>query len=407
MKNLVLQDINIFQSEAFIKGTVAVEEGCISAFTASVSSDSGNVFKFDNAFVFPGFADVHVHLREPGFSYKETIEAGTAAAAAGGYTAVCSMPNLDPVPDCREHLQKQLDMIRRGAKVRVLPYGAITVGEKGEKLADMDAMAADVVAFSDDGKGVQSTEMMRAAMIKAKSLNKLIVAHCEDESYLPSPESEWRQLERDLQLVRETGCGYHMCHMSTRQSLELIRKAKAEGLDVTCETAPHYLLLDNSMIEDDGRFKMNPPIGTAEDREALLQGLKDGVIDMIATDHAPHSAEEKSRGFAGSLNGITGLEAAFPALYTGLVESGIITLTKLIELMSINPRKRFGIPGEFAVHKPADFTVFDLSEEYYVNSNTFLSKGKSTPFDGMAVRGKCLMTVCDGRIVWMSEDIKK
>ncbi len=407
MKSFVLQDINIFQSEAFIKGNVAVEEGCISAFGTSVSSDSGNVFKFDNAFVFPGFADVHVHLREPGFSYKETIEDGTAAAAAGGYTAVCSMPNLDPVPDCMENLEKQLVIIRKGAKVKVLPYGAITVGEKGEKLADMDAMAADVVAFSDDGKGVQNTEMMRAAMLRAKSLNKLIVAHCEDESYLPSPESEWRQLERDLELVRETGCGYHMCHMSTRQSLELMAKAKKEGLNVTCETAPHYLLLNSSMIQDHGRFKMNPPIGTEEDRLALLQGLKDGVIDMIATDHAPHSKEEKSRGFAGSLNGITGLETAFAVLYTGLVETGHITLTKLVEVMSINPRKRFGISGDFAVGKPADFTVFDLSNEYYVNSETFLSKGKSTPFDGMKVKGKCLMTVCDGRVVWMSEDIKK
>ncbi len=407
MKNFVLQDINIFQSEAFIKGNVAVEEGCISAFTASVSSDSGNVFKFDNAFIFPGFADVHVHLREPGFSYKETIEAGTAAAAAGGYTAVCSMPNLNPVPDCMEHLQPQLDLIEKGAKVKVLPYGAITVGELGEKLADMDAMAAHVVAFSDDGKGVQSTEMMRAAMIRAKSLNKLIVAHCEDESYLPSPESEWRQLERDLQLVREIGCGYHMCHMSTRRSLELIRKAKSEGLDVTCETAPHYLIFDNTMIQDHGRFKMNPPIGTPEDREALLQGLQDGTIDMIATDHAPHSEEEKSRGFAGSLNGITGLEVAFPALYTGLVETGIITLTKLIEFMSINPRKRFGIPGKFAAGELADFTVFDLNEEYYVNGDAFLSKGKCTPFEGMAVKGKCLMTVCDGRIAWMNEAIKK
>ena len=407
MKNFVLQDINIFQSEAFIKGNVAVEEGCISAFAASVCSEGGNVFKFDNAFVFPGFADVHVHLREPGFSYKETIEAGTAAAAAGGYTAVCSMPNLNPVPDCMEHLQPQLDLIEKGAKVKVLPYGAITVGELGEKLADMDAMAAHVVAFSDDGKGVQSTEMMRAAMIRAKSLNKLIVAHCEDESYLPSPESEWRQLERDLQLVREIGCGYHMCHMSTRQSLELIRKAKSEGLDVTCETAPHYLIFDNTMIQDHGRFKMNPPIGTPEDREALLQGLQDGTIDMIATDHAPHSKEEKSRGFAGSLNGITGLEVAFPALYTGLVETGIITLTKLIEFMSINPRKRFGIPGKFAAGELADFTVFDLNEEYYVNGDAFLSKGKCTPFEGMAVKGKCLMTVCDGRIAWMNEAIKK
>ncbi len=405
MKSFVLQDVNIYQSGAFVKGSVAVEKGCVFALGTGVSV-GGNVSKFNNAYVFPGFADVHVHLREPGFSYKETIAAGSMAAAAGGYTAVCSMPNLDPVPDSREHLEHQLELIDRDAVVRVLPYGAITVGEKGQQLSDMDGLSADVVAFSDDGKGVQSDEIMRAAMLRARSLGKMIVAHCEDESYLPSAESEWRQLERDLRLVRETGCAYHMCHMSTRQSLELMARAKKEGLDVTCETAPHYLLLDSSMVKDHGRFKMNPPIGSPEDREALLQGLKDGTIDMIATDHAPHSPEEKSRGFADSLNGITGLEAAFPALYTGLVLGGHITLTRLIELLSINPRKRFAIPGKFSQGEPADFTVFDLDDEYDVDPEKFLSKGKCTPFDGMAVRGRCLMTVCSGQVIWVDDAVK-
>ena len=300
---------------------------------------------FSNCYILPGFADVHVHLREPGFLYKETIQTGTMAAAAGGFTDIFSMPNLDPCPDSREHLQVQLDAIRKDAKVHVYPYGAITVGEKGEQLADLRAMASDVIAFTDDGKGVASEDYMRQAMKQAKELGRIIVAHCEDESYpKESSESEWKQLKRDIRLVRETGCSYHVCHISTRESVELVRSAKAEGLDITCETAPHYLVLSRDDIEDHGRFKMNPPIKGKEDQVALLEALRDGTIDMIATDHAPHSAEEKAKGFSGSAFGIVGMETAFPVLYTHLVTKGKLTLQELIKLMHTNPRKRFGLP---------------------------------------------------------------
>ena len=396
------------------KQTVVVENG-----TAKVipSSASDSVCGSDNYIIFPGFADVHVHLREPGFSYKETIHSGTSAAAHGGYTAVCAMPNINPTPDSEEHLKVQLDAIRKSAAIKVYPYGAVTVGEKGETLSDMDEIANDVIAFSDDGKGVQSEQMMRSAMMKSKSLGKIICAHCEDDSMLHGgyihagkyaklhghkgicSESEWKPIERDLRLVKETGCSYHVCHVSCKESVELIRKAKKDGLDVTCETAPHYLLLDDSMLEEDGRFKMNPPLRDRSDREALTEGIKDGTIDMIATDHAPHSEEEKSHGLKDSLNGIVGLETAFPVLYTELVMNNVISLQKLVELMSLNPRKRFNIPLS-----DNDFTVFDLKNKYNVNSAEFLSMGRSTPFDGREVVGKCVMTVCDGRIVWKLTD---
>ncbi len=364
--------------------------------------------------LFPGFCDVHVHFREPGFSYKETIATGSAAAARGGYTAVCAMPNLDPVPDSAGTLAVQREIIRRDARVHVYPYGAITAGEKGERLAEMEAMAPYVAAFSDDGRGVQSEDMMRAAMVKAKSLGKIIAAHCEDNALLdggyihagdyarahghrgiPS-ESEWRQIERDLRLARETGCAYHVCHISTRESVALIRRAKAEGVDVTCETAPHYLLLDENDMQEDGRFKMNPPLRAKEDREALLEGLCDGTVDMIATDHAPHSEPEKSRGLAGSAMGVVGLETAFPMLYTYLVRPGVITLEKLVALLAENPRRRFGIPiGE-------DFSVWELSRPYTVDPAAFASRGRATPFAGRRAYGSCRLTVCDGRVVYQS-----
>ncbi len=369
-------------------------------------------------YVFPGFVDVHVHLREPGFSYKETIRTGTLAAARGGFAHVCAMPNLNPVPDGEENLKQELDLIGRGALVKVYPYGAITAGELGKRLSAMEEISGRVVAFSDDGRGVQSEELMRAAMLKAKKLGKIIAAHCEDETYingikahsesgaapnsscgLPA-ESEWRQLERDLRLVRETGCAYHMCHVSTKESVALLRRAKAEGLDVTCETAPHYLMLDDKDIKDEGRFKMNPPIRSEEDRLALIEGIADGTIDMIATDHAPHAEKEKSGGLAGSLNGVVGLETAFPVLYTGLVKTGIIGLGALIDLLHTNPSERFEIGAGIAPGKPADFTVFDLREEYTVAPEEFASMGRSTPFEGMRVWGKCLMTVVDGKTVW-------
>ena len=362
---------------------------------------------FSNCYILPGFTDVHVHLREPGFLYKETIETGTMAAAAGGFTDIFSMPNLNPCPDSRQHLQVQLDAIKKDAKVRVYPYGAITVGEKGERLADLKELAPDVIAFTDDGKGVANEEYMRQAMKTAKKLGKIIVAHCEDESYpKDSPESEWKQLERDIALVRETGCSYHVCHISTKKSVELVRAAKAEGLDITCETAPHYLVLSRENIEDHGRFKMNPPIKGEKDKEALLEALRDGTIDMIATDHAPHSEEEKAKGFPGSAFGIVGMETAFPVLYTHLVAKGRMTLQELIKLLDVNPRKRFGLPinrggltEELKKANPS-FAVWDLEQAYTIDSQNFQSKGKSCPFEGWKVRGKCLLTAVDGKTVW-------
>ena len=387
-------------------------------FSFSCSADSRNLPRqLHGLTIFPGFADVHVHFREPGFSYKETIASGSRAAARGGYAAVCAMPNLNPVPDSLEHLEPQLEAIRRDAAIRVLPYGAITMGEKGEMLSDMDALAGHVCAFSDDGRGVQSDDMMRAAMMKAKSLGKLIAAHCEVNSLLNGgcihdgeyarahghrgicSESEWRQIERDLNLVRETGCGYHVCHISTKESVALIRRAKAEGLDVSCETGPHYLLMDDSMLEEHGRFKMNPPVRDIRDREALIEGLCDGTIDMIATDHAPHSAEEKSRGLAGSLMGVVGIETAFPLLYTYLVKRGIITLEKLVELMHGNPCRRFGI--ELPMEE--NFTAFDLEAEYAIDPAEFLSMGRATPFAGWSVHGRCKLTVAGGKLAYAED----
>ncbi len=367
----------------------------------------------DGIAVFPGFCDVHVHLREPGFSYKETIGTGTRACARGGYTDVCAMPNLNPVPDSPEHLELQLELIRNDAVIGVHPYGAITVGQLGETMADLSGMAENVIAFSDDGRGVQSEEMMREAMKKAKALGKMIVAHCEDNALLFGgyihdgdyakahghkgicSESEWGPIARDLKLAEEIGCAYHVCHISTKESVALIREAKARGVDVTCETAPHYLLMNDSMLQEDGRFKMNPPIRSEEDRLALIEGIKDGTIDMIATDHAPHGAEEKAKGLAGSAMGVVGIETAFATAYTGLVKTGIITLEKLIQLLSDNPRKRFGLPVK-------GYTVWDLNQEYEVDPEEFLSKGRATPFAGEKVFGKCLLTVCGDKVVYNS-----
>ena len=362
--------------------------------------------------VFPGFCDVHVHFREPGFSYKETITTGSRAAARGGYTDVCTMPNLNPVPDSVDHLASQLKLIEQQACIHVYPYGSITVGQQGEQLSDLEGMAEKVIAFSDDGKGVQSNEMMAAAMKRAKALNKIIVAHCEvnellrggyihDGQYAAEhghagicSASEYEQIARDLKLVEQIGCKYHVCHISTKESVDLIRKAKARGVDVTCETGPHYLVMDETMLQEDGRFKMNPPLRSPEDRQALVEGVVDGTIDMIATDHAPHSAEEKSRGLAGSAFGIVGIETAFPILYTHLVEQGIITLEKLVELLTAAPRKRFGInPG-------CNYTLWDLEQEFTVDPREFISKGKAQPFTGWKLKGRCMLTVCDGKVAY-------
>lgn len=388
----------------------------IRAFAEKFLADGGLLSAVENYIIVPGLCDVHVHFREPGFSYKETIASGSAAAAHGGYTAVCTMPNLDPVPDSAEHLQVQLDAIKRGAAIKVLPYGAITVGEKGERLADMEAMSDKVCAFSDDGKGVQNDEMMREAMTAAKRLGKIIAAHCEDNSLLfggyihdgeyakahghrgISSASEYKQIERDLRLAEETGCAYHVCHISTKESVELIRQAKARGVDVTCETAPHYLVLCDEDMQEDGRFKMNPPLRSREDKKALIEGIKDGTIDMMATDHAPHSAEEKGRGLEKSLMGVVGLETAFPVLYTELVTKNIITLDRLVELMSFKPKERFGIDTN------NDFAVFDISEAYKIDPEDFLSMGRATPFAGREVFGRCLLTVHNGKVVYKAED---
>ncbi len=381
----------------------------------SLMSTPNGVLPFvcDSFLILPGFCDVHVHFREPGFSYKETIATGSRAAAAGGYTAVCTMPNLSPPPDCKESLDLQLRLIEATACIHVYPYATITVGQKGEALSDMDAMAKDACAFSDDGRGVQSDDMMRAAMQKAKALGKMIVAHCEVNSLLRGgyihdgeyarthghrgicSESEYAQIERDLRLAKEIGCPYHVCHISTKESVGLIRRAKAEGVDVTCETAPHYLVMCDEDLQEDGRFKMNPPLRAKADQEALLQGVLDGTIDMIATDHAPHSAEEKSKGLAGSAFGIVGLETAFAVLYTHLVKEGILSLEHLCRLLCDNPRKRFGIPKS-----DKDYTVFEIATPYTVDTDTFQSMGKSTPFAGATLYGKCVCTVCDGKTVY-------
>lgn len=372
----------------------------------------GFLSDFNKLCIFPAFCDVHVHFREPGFSYKETIRTGSLAAARGGYTDVCTMPNLNPVPDSAENIKEQIKIIERDAAVRVHPYAAITVGEKGETLTNMKALAPYCIAFSDDGRGVQSEDMMRAAMLKAKALGKIIAAHCEDNSllcggYIHKGEyarlhghkgicsaSEWKPIERDLRLAKETGCKYHVCHISCKESVELIRNAKANGVDVTCETAPHYLIFNDMDLKESGNFKMNPPIRSEEDRQALIEGIRDGTIDMIATDHAPHGSEEKSRGLENSLMGVVGLETAFPVMYTYLVKKGIITLERLIELMAINPRRRFGL------EETDDICVYDLQSEYKIDPGEFKSKGKSTPFDGMTVSGKNLLTICGGKAVW-------
>ncbi|MBO4888885.1 MAG: dihydroorotase [Firmicutes bacterium] len=362
---------------------------------------------------FPGFLDVHVHFREPGFSYKETILSGTEAAARGGYTGVCAMPNLSPVPDSVEHLSVEEEIIRKDAQIAVYPYAAITVGENGEKLVPMEELAPHVIAFSDDGKGVQSEEMMREAMRRAAKLGKLIVAHCEDNSLLRGgyihdgiyakthahrgicSESEWGPIARDVKLAKETGCAYHVCHISCKESVEIIRQAKKDGVNVTCETAPHYLLLCDEDLQEAGRFKMNPPIRARQDREALIEGLLDGTIDCIATDHAPHSAEEKAKGLEKSAFGIVGIETAFPLLYTYLVKPGIVPMEIILDRLIKRPRERFGIPLQ-----GGESCTWDLSREYEIKPEEFLSMGKATPFEGWKVFGRCVKTVCGGKTVW-------
>ncbi|MBO5060718.1 MAG: dihydroorotase [Clostridia bacterium] len=412
----ILKGANVYIGGKFVKTDITICDDTIKSL--GVADADYPVIDCTGYHIFPGFTDVHVHLREPGFSYKETIRTGTMAASRGGYTAVCSMPNLNPVPDTAANLAVQREIIERDAVIGVYPYASITKGEDGGELSDMEQMAEAVVGFSDDGKGVQCEEMMASAMRKAKELDKIIAAHCEDNSLLNGgyihdgeyaalhghrgicSESEWGPIARDLELVKKIGCKYHICHISTKESVDLIRKAKAEGLSVTCETGPHYLVFNDCDIEEDGRFKMNPPIRSEEDRLALIHGIRDGTIDMIATDHAPHSFEEKSRGLEKSLMGIVGIETAFPILYTSLVKTGIISLEKLLQLIHDNPNERFQIGTDIKEGEKANITVFDLEEKYLINADEFLSKGKSTPFEGKEVFGKCILTMYKGDIAW-------
>lgn len=419
MDGIVIKGCEVFRQGVFVSADVEILDGVVTRVEPGIVPGEGvSVCNFDNCLVVPGLVDVHVHLREPGFSYKETIKSGTEAAARSGYAAVCAMPNLSPVPEDAATLAQELDLIARDAAIDVLPYGAITRGQKGAKLADMAAMAPYVCGFSDDGHGVQSAELMREAMLEAGRLGRPIAAHCEDNSLLRGgyihdgeyaaahghrgicSESEWGPIERDIGLLRGTGCAYHVCHISTAESAELIRRAKAEGLDISCETAPHYLLLSDAELQEDGRFKMNPPLRGEADRLALIEALRDGTIDMIATDHAPHSAEEKSRGLEKSAYGITGLETAFPVLWTGLVEPGIIGRERLTELMSTAPARRFGIESGIELGKPASLAVFDVSTTYTIDPAAFASKGRATPFEGRQVRGRCVLNICRGREVW-------
>ena len=413
----LFKNATVYANGEFKKQDMLLDGASLSVFMGDVSRVDFPVF--NNTAVLPGFCDVHVHFREPGFSYKETIATGSMASARGGYTAVCTMPNLVPPPDSVENLKLETDAIERDAVIAVYPYGTITKGQLGEELSDMEAMRDLVIGYSDDGKGIQTEELMLAAMEKAHSLGKMIVAHCEDNSLLRGgyihdgeyarehghrgicSESEFGQIARDLELVKKSGCKYHVCHISAKESVDIIRRAKAEGVDVTCETGPHYLVLDDSYLKEEGRFKMNPPIRSREDRDALVEGIKDGTVDMIATDHAPHSGEEKSRGLEKSNMGVVGIETAFPVAYTYLVKPGVITLEKLVELLSVKPRERFAIQSD------PGFTVFDLSDEYEIDPEEFLSMGKSTPFEGMKVYGRCLATVYGGKAVYVSDRLTK
>lgn len=412
LRNNLMKNLKVYRDGKFVPCLIQQRDNCFQITDTYVSIDSCEYGIVSDCVIIPGFCDVHVHLREPGFSYKETVSTGTLAAARGGYTAVCAMPNLNPAPDSKQNLLIQQNLIKENAKIAVYTYGTITKGEKGEELSDMEEISDGVIAFSDDGKGVQSDEMMEQAMIKAKFLGKIIAAHCEVNSLLNGgyihdgeyarlhghkgicSESEWRQIKRDIELAKKTGVAYHVCHISTKESVKLIREAKRCGVDITCETGPHYLVMNDMMLQDEGRFKMNPPIRSEEDRLALIEGIQDGTIDMIATDHAPHSKEEKSKGLKDSLMGITGLETAFPVLYTKLVKTGVISLERLIELMAVNPRKRFGIKL-----KDDEFSIWNLNEKYVIASQNFASQGKATPFDGEVVYGKILNTIYGGKVI--------
>ena len=419
MLNVLIKNAQVYYGNTLQKADMLVENGTVVSVGNGIAvSADVPVVDAENLMILPGFADVHVHLREPGFFYKESIATGTQAAAKGGFTLVCSMPNLNPVPDSVENMAVQQEIIDRDAVINVLPYAAITKGEKGGELVDFEALADKCFAFSDDGKGVQKNEMMKEAMLRAKAMGKPIVAHCEDESLLYGgyihdgeyarlhghrgicSESEWGQVARDVELVRKTGVQYHVCHISTKETVDIVRKAKAEGLKVSCETAPHYLALCDMELKEHGRFKMNPPIRSAQDRDALIKGVQDGTIEVIATDHAPHSAEEKEKGLEKSNMGVVGIETSFAAMNTYMVKRGYITMEKLCEVMSINPRKLFGLPHGIKPGEKADFVLVDPDKEWVVNPEEFASKGRYTPFDGVTLYGDVLMTVYNGQTVY-------
>lgn len=412
--NCILKNGTVYVNRKFRKMDIAICDGRITFNT----NGKYPVTDCSGLYILPGLIDVHTHMREPGFEYKETVKTGTLAAAHGGYTHICAMPNLNPVPDSLDNIKVELDAIKKDACIHVYPYAAITVGENGEELTDMEKLSKYAVAFSDDGKGVQNAQIMESAMKHANAVDKIIAAHCEDNSLLRGgyihdgeyakinkhagicSESEWKPIKRDIELAKKTGCKYHVCHISAKESVDIIRKAKQSGVSVTCETGPHYLVYSDSDLCDDGRFKMNPPLRSSADKDALIEGIIDGTVDMIATDHAPHSTEEKSGGLKKSLMGVVGIETAFPVLYTKLVKTGIITIERLLELMHDNPMDRFGIGNDIYDGANANITVFNLDEKYIIDSNEFLSKGKSTPFDKMPVYGKCKLTICEGDIAW-------
>lgn len=410
-----------YQGDKFKQFDVLIKDGKIDTLGTSISENGvDRVFFAQDKYLIPGFVDVHVHLRQPGFSYKETIKTGTQSAAAGGYTAVCSMPNVDPVPDCIQGIKAQTDIIEKDAVINVYPFASITKGRKGcGELVDFDALKDAAVGFSDDGTGVQDGSDMYEAMKRCAKIGKIISAHCEVNSllnggYIHDGEyckehnhkgicsaSEYEQIERDCLLAQRTGVHYHVCHISTKESVDIIRRAKADGINVTCETGPHYLTMSDADLQEDGRFKMNPPLRSIEDKRALVEGVIDGTIDVIATDHAPHSKEEKSKGLAKSAMGVVGLETSFGVLNTKLVKTNIITLEKLVYMMSVRPREIFNLAGgKIAEGEVADLALLDIDKEWTVNPDEFYSMGKATPFDGWKLQGKNVLTICKGEIVY-------
>ncbi len=420
MRDLLLQNGRVFLDGGFRKADLLIRRGILCAVAEGIApADGAQIIQLSDRYILPGLADIHVHLREPGFSYKETIAAGTAAAAKGGFTLLCAMPNLNPVPDSPAHLKMEQDIIDRDARIKVIPYAALTLGQRGEALTDMEALAGYCAAFSDDGRGVQKAEQMRKAMKEARRLGKVIAAHCEDEALIPAgacvhdgvyarsrelpgipSASEYEPVRRDIALVEVTGCRYHVCHVSCAESVEAIREAKQKGLPVSGETAPHYLAFCDEDLQDEGRYKMNPPLRSAEDRAALIRGICDGTLEIIATDHAPHTAEEKALGLRGSAMGVAGLETSFAAVNTYLCRAGHIGLEQLVELMSLNPRKLLGLPWGLRMGQPADLTVVDPDRKITVDPEAFASKGRATPFAGRALYGDILLTIYDGNIVY-------